>query len=136
MATRDPNAIAQAWASRLAQSGQKITEGVQGVTIAPGTAAARQADAYAQNVAAAVPKWKARVSAVPLQDWQQSMIAKGVPRVAAGATAAQPKFATFMTQLLPHIDSVKATLPPRGGLDQNIARMTAMVVGMSKFRQR
>lgn len=131
-----PEQIAAQWASRLAGSTQRITDGVNAVTTAPGQAAARQKGVWAQNVAASQDKWAARVAAVPLSDWQQSMATKGVQRIATGAAAAQPKFATFMGQLLPHIASVKGTLPPRGNLDQNIARMTTFVQGMAKFQRR
>ena len=136
MATKDPNAIAQQWASRLGASSQRITDGVNAVTVAPGQAAARQKQVWVQNVQASADKWASRTSQVSLGDWQQAMIQKGAPRVGAGATAAVPKFATFMGQLLPHIDSVKATLPARGNLDANIARMVAFTQGMAKFQRR
>lgn len=129
-----PDAAATAWANRLAASTQKITDGINGVTVAPGIAAARQADAYVANVQAAVPKWKANVAAVSLQDWQQAAITKGVQRIGPGAQAAVPKFTQFMTRLLPHIDRVKGTLPARGTFDQNIARMVQFSQGMHQFR--
>lgn len=136
MATRDPNAIAQNWANRLGQSTQKITDGVQAVTVAPGQAAARQKGAWVQNTQAAADKWASRTSQVTLGDWQQAMIQKGAPRVGAGATAAVPKMASFMTQLLPHIDAVKGSLPARGDLNANINRMVAFTQGMAKFQRR
>ena len=133
---RTPDQIAADWASRLAGSTQKIKDGIQAVTVAPGQAAARQADVWAQNVAASKPKWQQRVSAVSLQEWQDATANKGVDRIAAGATAAQPKFQNFMTQLLPHIDRVTSSLPARGNLDQNIARSTAFIRGMAQFQYR
>lgn len=136
MASQTPDQIAAAWASRLAGSTQKVTDGVNAVTVAPGQAAARQKGVWAQNVAASQDKWASRVAAVPLQDWQTAMTTKGVQRIATGAQAAQPKFSAFMGQLLPHIAQVKATLPARGNLDQNIARMTTFVQGMAKFSKR
>lgn len=136
MATKDPQAIAANWASRLGQSSQKIQDGVNAVTVAPGQAAARQKNAWVQNTQSAADKWASRTAAVPLGEWQQAMITKGAPRVGAGATAAVPKFATFMSQLLPHIDAVKGTLPARGGLDANIQRMVAFTQGMAKFQRR
>lgn len=136
MATLTPDEIAAQWASRLAGSTQRIAAGVNAVTTAPGVAAARQKSVWAQNVAASQDKWASRVASVPLSDWQSAMTSKGTQRIASGAQAAQPKFATFMGQLLPHIAQVKGSLPPRGNLDQNITRMTAFVQGMSKFQRR
>lgn len=136
MATPTPDQVAAKWAQGLASAGTRITEGVNSVSTAPGQAAARQKAVWAQNVAASQDKWAARVASVSTADWQQAMISKGVPRIGTGATAAQPKFATFMGQLLPHIAQVRGSLPPRGTLDQNINRMTAFVRGMSQFQRR
>lgn len=136
MASQTPDQIAAQWASRLAGSTQRIKDGVAAVTVAPGQAAARQKGVWAQNVAASQDKWASRVAGVSLSDWQTAMVDKGAARIGAGAQAAQPKFAQFMGQLLPHIASTKGSLPPRGNLDQNIARMTAFVQGMSKFQRR
>lgn len=129
-----PQDIAANWASRLAQSGDKITKGVQAVTVAPGQAAARQADVWANNTVASKDKWRSRVANVTLQEWQAAIVNKGVPRIASGAQASQGKFADFMTRLLPHIDSVKGTLPARGTLDQNIDRMVRFSRGMAQFK--
>lgn len=129
-----PEQIAQKWSQNLGSATQRITDGINAVTVSPGQAAARQATAYQQNVVAAVPKWKANVAAVSLDSWKSDAINKGVPRIASGATAAQPKFQQFIGQLLPHINQVRGTLQPRGDLEANIARMTTFVRGMSKFR--
>lgn len=125
--------VAANWASRLSQSTQAITDGVQGVTVAPGQAAARQKTVWQQNTAAAANKWAARTAAVPLSDWQQAMVTKGVPRIAQGATAAQPKMEAFMTKLLPYIESQRNALPARGDLSANINRMVAFTQAMAKF---
>lgn len=136
MAGSTPDQIAADWAARLGASREKITRGVQGVTTAPGQAAARQKSAWVQNTSAAADKWAARTQAVSLGDWQQAMTTKGIDRIGQGATAAQGDFAQFMGQLLPHIDSVRATLPARGNLDANIGRATAFMRGMAKFQRR
>ena len=130
---RTPDQAAQAWAAGLANAGQKITDGVNGVTVAPGQLAARQVAVYTANVAASAPKWAKNVGAVPLAGWQQSMVTKGIPRIASGAQAAESKFSAFMGKLLPFIASNKAQLPPRGTFDQNIARMTAWARAMHGF---
>lgn len=130
---KDAATVAQNWATRLGQSTQQITDGVNAVTVAPGQAAARQKNVWAQNTAAAVNKWAANTAAVPLTDWQQSMINKGVPRISSGATAAVPKMQTFMTKLLPYVQSTVASLPPRGDLSANINRMVAFTQKMAQF---
>ena len=104
------------------------------MTVAPGQAAAKQKGVWVNNVTAAADKWATRVAAVPLSDWQQAMINKGVPRIATGATAAQPKMATFMGKLLPYIGAGQASLPARGDLNANVQRMVAWVTYMSKFK--
>lgn len=133
-----PNAdeVAAQWAQRLGASTDKIKAGVSRVSTAPGQAAARQKDVYAQNVQAAKDKWASRVASVSLSEWQQATIDKGTARIAAGAQAAQPKMAQVMQQLLPHIEQTRNSLPARGGLEQNIARATQFIRGMSTFKRR
>lgn len=133
--TQTPDVIAANWASKLAASTQKITDGVNSVTVAPGQAAARQADVWLANLQASQAKWKARVSSVSLADWQNMMITKGVPRIASGATAAQPKFQAFMTQFLPYVQAGRNSLPARGTLDQNINRAVAMMRHNAAFKR-
>ena len=130
----DPATVAAYWASRLGQSTQKITAGVQAVTVAPGVAASRQKAAYIAGVNAKVDKWASRTAAVPLADWQNAIISKGIPRISSGATAAVPKFQNFMVQFLPAVQAAKQSLPPRGDLGANINRMTQFVTAMSKFQ--
>jgi hypothetical protein len=118
----DPTAAANAWVSGMQGAGTKITAGVNAVTVAPGQAAARQAGVWAQNTAAAQAKYARNVAAVPLNEWQTAMTQKGIPRIASGATAAQGKYQAAMTQILPQIQNIVSSLPPRGTVDQNIQR--------------
>lgn len=135
MPARDPNQVAADWASRLGASGQKIQTGVQAVTVAPGQAAARQVNAYVANVQANAQKWQTNVAAVSLTDWQNAVISKGLQRIGAGATAAQPKFAAFMAALLPYIERGVTQLPARGTFDQNVNRMTQWATYMHGFKK-
>lgn len=131
---KDPTTVAARWATNLAGSTQTITDGVNAVTTAPGAAAAAQKAVWAANTAAAANKWATNTAAVSLQSWKNDMITKGVPRIAQGATAAQPKVQAFMTAFLPAVASSVASLPPRGGFQQNVNRMVAHVTNMSKFQ--
>lgn len=134
MAAQDPATVAANWAARLGASTQKITDGINAVTVAPGQAAARQKNAWVQNTAASANKWAANTAAVPLSSWQQDTITKGVPRIATGAQAAVPKMQQFMSKLLPYVNSGRASLPARGDLNANINRMVAWATYMSKFK--
>ena len=136
MAQQDPNQIATDWANRLAGATDKITRGVQSVSVPPGQAAAAQKSVYIQNVQASADKWARNVASVSLGDWQTAMTGKGVQRVAQGAQAAQPKFAQFMSRLIPFINSGRGSLPARGNLEANIARSAAWARYMSTFKNR
>lgn len=135
MATTDPATAAARWAANLAGATQKITEGVNGVTVAPGQAAARQSAVWVANTQAAAQKWQRNVAGVSLQEWQAKMTSKGIPRIATGASDAQSKMTAVFTQLLPFIQSKVAALPPRGNLQQNIQRSVAFITAMSTYKQ-
>jgi hypothetical protein len=127
--------VAQNWASRLGQSGTRITQGVNAVKVAPGQAAAKQKAVWLANLQASSDRWASHVGAVSLSDWQNSMVNKGIPRIGTGATAAEPKFAQFMGRFLPFVDSAKASLPPRGDYNANKARMNAMIDKLHTFKK-
>jgi hypothetical protein len=130
-----PEQVASKWATNLSGATTSITAGVNALQVAPGQAAARQKAAYVQNVQAHADKWAANVASVSLQSWQQDMINKGLPRISTGATAAQPKMAQFMQQLLPYIANQVQTLPPRGNLAQNTQRAVAWINAMANFKK-
>lgn len=133
---QSPEQIAQRWAQGMGGARDKIVQGVNDVTVAPGQAAAAQKGAYLANVQANADKWAKRTAAVSVDEWRTAMLSKGLDRIAGGATAAQPRFANFVNQLLPHIEQVKRQLPARGTLDQNIARSAAFIRGMANFDYR
>ena len=130
-----PDQIAARWAQNLAGSTQKIKDGINSVTVAPGQAAARQVDVWAQNTMSAKDKWKARVASVSLADWQAAAAGRGVDRIGSGAQAAIPKFQSFMTQFMPFVQAGRNNLPPRGTLDQNINRAVAMMRHNASFKR-
>lgn len=134
---QNPQQVAQNWANNLSAATQKITQGVQAVTVAPTQLAAQQASAYLAGVQQAVSsnRWQNSLQAVSLSQWQAATVSKGVPRIATGAQAAVPKMTSFMQQLLPYVSQLQQSLQstPRGSLEQNIARMNAWTRGMAQF---
>lgn len=133
MALPSPTDAAARWAQNLGASQTKYTAGVQAVTTSPGQLAAAAADRYIAGVQASLPKFQANSAAVTLQAWQQAAVNKGAPRLATGAQQAQQKMGTVFTTLFPFIEQVRTSLPPRGDLEQNIARSAAFQRGMARF---
>lgn len=133
------SAAAQKWQTRLAGSGDAIRAGVAAVTTAPGQLAAQKADLWLQNVTASMPRWKERVASTSLQDWQSAMVNKALPRISAGSADGKAKFEMFLGQWMPFMQQVRDSLPPRGNIDQNIARMEQQVrkahEARGRFRQ-
>jgi len=137
MAMKNAAQVAQKWSQNLAGATQAITNGVNAVTVAPGQAAAAQAQVAGANYAAKIAdgSWAAAVAAVPLSTWQQAMIKKGLPNLANGAAMGQTKMQNFMNQLLPHVQQAVASLPPRGTKQQNRQRMLAFSDAMMNFKK-
>lgn len=129
MARVTPQQASDKWVQRMQSANQQITDGVNAVTTAPGMRAAAQADYWLARVTASKAKFQANVGAVTLQQWQADMITKGVPRVASGAVANQPKVTAFMTKFLPYLDQgvAKVKAMPKNSLQDSIARATAMI---------
>lgn len=140
MARVTPQQGAEKWSRRLSGSTQDIQAGVQKVTESPGVAAARQEQLYLQRVTEAVQsgKWAQALNSVTTQQWQQAMLTKGVPRIAAGAAAAQGKMQQFLQDFLPYEDQGAAQVRqmPKGGVENGIARAAAMIRHNAGYRRR
>lgn len=123
--------VAKKWMQNLSASTASIAAGVQAVTVNPAAAAAARQDAYQAGVQRAVAdgSYQRGLGRVTLQSWQQAMQTKGIPRIASGAAASQPKMQAFMDKWLPYQQGLAAQLAstPRGDLQTNIQRaVTAM----------
>ena len=116
---------ANAWVTGMQGAGTKYTAGVQAVKVAPGQLAAARSDFWAQQVAAAKSKFSSNVAKVTLGQWQEAAATKGAPRLGTGASAAQPKFAAFMTSFLPQLATIVQSLPQGGTYEQNKQRFLA-----------
>lgn len=138
MAAKNASDVAKRWASRVANSASDYRAGVMAVKEAPGAAAARAVDRMIEELIRQRDsgELQARMQSVSLQEWQKAAADKGADRLAGGARAAESKFTNFMQQLLPYVESVKASLPPRGSQEQNIERMLANVRAMAQFKRR
>jgi len=125
------------WVNGLSQATDRLTKGVQAVQVSPGQKAAAQSAKWLQRVTASQDKWRTRVGAVTLADWQQAMINVGIPRVAQGAQAKQHKMEAFMNQFLPYLSAGVARIDamPSVTLEDNINRAVAMIRHNAGFKR-
>ena len=80
-------------------------------------------------------QWAEAVSSVSLQEWKDAAKMKGVPRIAAGIAAAEPKLQRFYAQLLPYVDQIKGEIDamPNLTLEDRIARSAQFQRRMNEF---
>lgn len=130
----NPTQAAQNWASRLGGATQAYTDGVNGVKVAPGQLAAAAGDRWLANTQASLPRFKSNSAAVGLGAWQTAAIDKGAPRLASGATAAQPKVEMVFAKLFPAIRNAVGALPAKGDINQNIERSRQFALAMNKLK--
>jgi hypothetical protein len=78
----------------------------------------------------------ASMRAVSLNDWQTAMTTKGIPRVAAGVTAAVPKTTAAFNKLLPYIQKGQDIVSklPKTTLQDSKNRMTTFFDHMSAYK--
>lgn len=124
-----PTEAAKQWVDRLSSSQARIEAGVAAVQTAPGAAAAANIDKYLAGVRENANKWRSRVAAVSLSDWQHAMREVGIPRVAQGAQAKVSKMEAFMTEFLPVLDRNLGQVHamPSGTYEQRKARAIKMM---------
>lgn len=131
-----PDQVAGYWLTGISGATQKISDGVDRVTQAPGAAAAAQVDVWAANVQAAKQKFADNSRRVSLSDWQAATKA-AVGNVAAGAQRKQQKYVQAIGPVLSHIAAGQSKLAnmPRGSYAQNVQRMTTFVDHMHNYRR-
>lgn len=132
-----PEQAVAKWLTNIGAATDRMTAGAQRVQKAPGAAAAAAADKWLQRVTAAKAKFAANVGRVSLQDWQNSYINIGIPRVSQGAQAKQGKVLAFHNEFLPYLQRGVATIDnmPSTTLEDGIARATAMIRYNAKFKR-
>lgn len=134
---KSAQAVAEKWARRTAASTQDMIDGVNAVRTNPAESAIAKKQKLVANFNAAVNdgRWERGLRRVSLDSWKQAMIQKGVQRVAQGADAAKGKMTSFMAELLPYQDSVKAEIDnlPDLTLEDSANRMTTWMRRMAAF---
>lgn len=129
MGNLDPTSATAKWVANLSGATTSITQGVQAVQTAPGQQAAKQVNTWLAKIQQSSAKWQKNVAAVSLQDWQNSMINIGIPRIASGAQQKQSKYLAFAQSFYPYLATGQAKVKamPNVTLQDGIARAVAMI---------
>jgi len=139
MAKLTPEEFQEKHARRLKAAIADMERGVKAVTSSPTAAAAAKKEKMRAGINAAIDsgKWEAGLKRVTLDEWKEKMLAKGLPRVAAGIDAAAPKVQEFASELLAYEDRLQGEVAklPDVTLEDSINRMTTWIRGMAKFRR-
>ena len=133
---KSPADIAAKWANRTAQATTEYKQGVEGVSVAPGEAAAAAVHRMVAELQRQLDsgELEAAMRSVSLSEWKQATLQKGAERLASGARTAQPKMQKFMSQFLPYAENVSKSLPPRGDFSQNMQRMIENAEKLHQFK--
>ncbi len=137
---KDPKKTAEKWARNLGRSTAEIKDGVAAVTEAPGIAAAAAQERMRERLLARIDDgtWADRVAAVPLEEWKDKMLTKGIRRIADGAEDAIPKQEEFYGQLNAHQEGIDRKLDKidHVTLQDGIDRAVLQIQEMAKFRRK
>jgi len=135
-----PQQAAQNWARGMANSTDRIRQGVNAVTTNPAQKAIAAIPRMVDGIqrAAADGRIQRGLSRVTLESWREDFLAKGMPRIAAGSQAAIPKMESFMSEFLPFVDNVVKAVNsemPRGDLETNLQRASTVARRLHEFRR-
>lgn len=136
----DPLRVAQKWARNYGAAGESVRAGVEAVTESPTAKAAAAQDRYLSGVQRAVQDgtYARNLRAVTLEEWKQSMIQKGLPRMAQGAQMGTQRMQQFMSRWLPHMDSLKGRIAgmAKGTLADSLERVRVAMEHAASFKGR
>ena len=138
MAKVTPEQYAEKQARNLKNSLPDIRMGIERVSSAPGQKAAAAQQRMKDNLNKSIDdgRWAKKVAGVSLEEWKSAALNKGVDRIASGIDNAHDKQVQMAGRLLAAVDqsASKVRAMPKGTLQDSIARMTAFVTDMSKFK--
>lgn len=138
MARMSPAEHAALWAQRFGGSAEKYKQGIQRVQGNPAQKAIAAQDRLVANFVDSVNsgRWAAGLSKVSEASWKQAATEKGAPALATAARVAQEKVAKAEAEMGPIRESIRASLPARGTIDENLERARQMAVKMHEAKRR
>lgn len=139
MAKRTPTEIAEKQIRRTKGAIEDMRIGIQNVEEAPTMRAAKKIDKMRMNLMEAFDDGRVKrgLERVTKEDWQQSMLTKGINNIGAGLDNArgkierfQAELQTYQTRLLQEIEKMPDTT-----FEDRLLRQSAWARGMHKFRK-
>jgi hypothetical protein len=130
-----PQQATAKWLTGISGANERMKQGALNVQTAPGQLAAAAADKWLAKVTAAKPKFIANSKAVSLQDWQNSYINTGLPRVTQGAQDKQAKYTNAMGPFFNYMNQGLATIDkmPKNTIEDSVQRAAAMIRWNAKY---
>lgn len=126
------------WRANFAASTEKYKQGVQTTDKDPIQLAIAAAPRWFQGVqeAHADGRYEKGLSKSNKQLWQQACVEKGANAMAAAAKLGEQNVVKAEQEIGPQRDAIRASLPPRGTLEQNKQRCLQMIDGMAALKRR
>jgi hypothetical protein len=130
----NPTTMADNWAARISQSGQRWLNGIKAPRVLPNSNPSAAGSNWTAGVTAAEPSYVAGMSAPDyLTNLEAGATAKQASYTGSGA-AKKARALNAFTKVAPMIKAALATLPPKGPPGTNTARSTAFQAAMHAQR--
>lgn len=130
---------AQDWVAGMNGAAEKMKRGVQAVTVSPGIGASDAIEKMRANWIKAIDNgtWQQAVTSYSLQQWQASMINKGIPRIADGVRNSQMKVQNYAQRAIPIYQQLQAQIDqmPKRTLADSLQRVRIWMEGMESAKQ-
>jgi hypothetical protein len=131
---KDPNTIANKWATRAGAAGADYATGVQNPRASQSGSAIAAKNVWAESVAQAAQQDSYAKGLQKSGDakWQAGVAAKGASRYAPGVTAGKGNYVSGITPVIQTLSTI--TLPPRNVKGNNMGRVQVVVDALRKLK--
>ncbi len=127
------------WKRNMAQAGEAVKAGVNGMTETPGVKAAAQKDKYARRVAEAVNdgSYERGQLSYTISDYKDAVVKKGVSNMLTGAANLSNRAQRAMSEQLAYANTVGEIVAgmPTGTLEEGIQKSAETIRLMAQGRK-
>ena len=132
---KTPQQAAQAWTNSAGAAAANFQQGVEGFQGDWAGATTSQGAAYINGVQQAYSsgRWAAGVNRTGTNGWKSQTVAK-LANYSVGFNAGASRFQSAIAKVISAEQNIVAGLPPRGSLQQNLARANAFATQMNALK--